>query len=105
MFTQNEINSVINTILKKFKARKVFLFGSYAFGTPTSDSDLDLCIIADLGGKRKLDFIRDIRREISITLDGPLDILLYSEDEFNQRSSLQNTLEYKIAKYGKLTNG
>lgn len=105
MFTQNEINSVIHTILEKFNASKIFLFGSYAFGTPTSESDLDLCVIADLRGKRKLDFIRDIRREISITLSGPLDILLYDEDEFNQRSALQNTFEYKILKYGKLANG
>jgi len=105
MFTQNDINLVINTISKKFSPSKIFLFGSYAFGTPTSDSDLDLCIVADLNGKRKLDLIREIRREISRTLNVPIDILLYSEDEFSLRSSLQNTLEYKIQKDGKLMNG
>ena len=105
MFTQTEINSAINNISKKFNANKIFLFGSYASGSPTSDSDLDLCVVADLQGKRKLDLIRDIRREINLVLQGPLDILLYSEDEFNQRASLKNTLEYKILKYGKLVNG
>ena len=105
MFTQNKIDAVANTISKKFNTSKIFLFGSYAFGTPSSDSDLDLCIIANLQGKRKLDLIRDIRREIGVTLDIPLDILLYSEDEFRKRASLKNTLEYKIQKDGKVING
>ncbi|MEA2007656.1 MAG: nucleotidyltransferase domain-containing protein [Chloroflexota bacterium] len=105
MFTQTEINSAINSISKKVNANKIFLFGSYASGNPTPDSDLDLCVVADLQGKRKLDLIRDIRREVNMILQGSLDILLYSEDEFNQRASLENTLEYKILKHGKLLNG
>lgn len=105
MYTQNEINTVTEKILKKFNPSKIFLFGSYAFGTPTSDSDLDLCIVTDLAGKRKLNIIREIRREISSILHGSLDILLYGNDEFSQRASLSNTLEYKILHEGKLLNG
>lgn len=105
MFTQTEINSLTNRITSQFSPSKIFLFGSYAFGTPTSDSDLDLCIVTDLEGRRKLDIIRDIRREISAMLHGSLDILIYGNDEFAQRSSLQNTLEHKIAKEGKLLHG
>lgn len=105
MFTQAEIISVTNAISRKFDARKIFLFGSYALGDPSSDSDLDLCVIADLRGKRKLDLIREIRRELGVKLDVPLDILLYSEDEFEKRASLKNTFEHKIQREGKVISG
>jgi predicted nucleotidyltransferase len=105
MFTQTEINSLTNRITSQFSPSKIFLFGSYAFGTPTSDSDLDLCIVTNLEGKRKLDIIRAVRREITAVLHGALDILVYGDEEFAQRSALQNTLEHKIAKEGKLLHG
>lgn len=105
MFTQNEITSLTNRIMSQFAPSRIFLFGSYAFGTPTSDSDLDLCIVTDLKGRRKLDITREIRREINAILHGSLDILIYGNDEFAQRSALQNTLEHKILKEGKLLNG
>ena len=105
MFTQNEITSLTNRITSRFAPSKIFLFGSYAFGTPTSDSDLDLCIVTNLEGKRKLDIIRAVRREISAVLHGALDILVYGDDEFAQRSSLQNTFEHKIVEDGKLLHG
>ena len=84
---------------------KIFLFGSYAYGRPESESDLDLCIITDLGSKRKIELIRDIRREISLKFQIPIDILLYDNSEFNERAIHQNTLEYKILKQGILING
>ena len=102
MYTKKEINSLTNRISKAFNPSQIFLFGSYAFGTPTPDSDLDLCIVTDLEGKRKLDIIREIRRGISFIFHGSLDILLYGKDEFAQRASLQNTLEYQILNEGKL---
>lgn len=33
--------------LKPLNLNKVVLFGSYAYGTPNEDSDLDICIIDD----------------------------------------------------------
>ena len=105
MITKTQIERLANTIAKKFGTRKIFLFGSYAYGKPQSESDLDLCIITDLGDKRKIELIRDIRREIILNFQIPLDILLYDNKEFNERSLLKNTLEYKILNKGILLNG
>ena len=100
MISKAQINSLANSISKKFGTRKIFLFGSYAYGQPSSFSDIDFCVIANFGNKRKIDVIRDIRREIGRYLQNPLDILLYGEEEFNERAKLKNTLEYKILRYG-----
>ncbi len=105
MISKKQIGKIAGTISKKIGTKRIFLFGSYAYGEPTSDSDLDICVIASLGGKRKIDIIREIRREISSYFQSPLDILLYEESEFNERSILNNTLEHKILKHGKLING
>ena len=64
------------------------------------DSDIDLCVITDLNNKRKIDIIREIRRELIDLIFNPLDILVYSEEEFKERAGLRSTLEHKI-----MTNG
>ncbi|MCL0057045.1 nucleotidyltransferase domain-containing protein [Dehalococcoidia bacterium] len=47
MVTEEQIDEVKRRIAEDFKPQKIILFGSYANGTPTEDSDLDLLIIKD----------------------------------------------------------
>jgi len=44
--------------------------------------------------------IREIRRELIDLISNPLDILVYNEEEFNERAGLKSTFEYMIAKDG-----
>jgi len=104
MVSQDQIKSIAGTISRKFKTKKILLFGFYAFGEPELYSDIDLCVIASLGGKRKIDVIRDIRREINKNFNIPLDILLYEDKEFSKRASVKNSLEYKILHDGIVIN-
>ncbi len=64
------------------------------------DSYIDLCILSNLDGKRKLDLIKKSRRAISPIAFNPVDILIYDKDDFAKRSNLVSTLEYKIKKEG-----
>ena len=41
------INTVKDRLIDAYNPLSIFLFGSYAWGTPTKDSDLDLMIIVD----------------------------------------------------------
>jgi predicted nucleotidyltransferase len=43
--------------------RAIYLFGSHARGEAGSDSDVDLCIVAD-GAERQFEAARDFRRQI-----------------------------------------
>lgn len=105
MITKRQISVLADSISKKFNTTKIFLFGSYAYGKPSSDSDLDLCIVTELRSKRKIELLRDIRREINLSFRIPIDILLYDDKEFTERAIHQNTLEHKILKQGILING
>ena len=43
----NIINNAVEYIKEKIQPDKIYLFGSYAKGTPTENSDLDFFIIKD----------------------------------------------------------
>jgi predicted nucleotidyltransferase len=45
--THKKIKKLATEIGKKFKPQKVILFGSWASGKPTGDSDVDLMVIMD----------------------------------------------------------
>jgi len=44
---QAAIDDVVRQIAEKFKLIKVILFGSYAYGTPRRESDVDLLVIME----------------------------------------------------------
>lgn len=95
-----QIKLLRDTLSGRFDAKQIILFGSHADGKATKESDLDLCVIADLKNKRKIELMREIRRTLSDLISNPLDILVYNEDEFNARAGLGNTLEHKIMRDG-----
>jgi predicted nucleotidyltransferase len=44
---QIAIQSVVDQIVLNFHPQKIILFGSYAYGTPRPESDVDLMVIMD----------------------------------------------------------
>ena len=86
--------------MRDFKPQAIILFGSYAWGHPTIDSDLDLLIIKDDQlprrqlGVNALKILRDI--------DHPLDIFVYKPEEIKAKS---NSFFRKIFSEGKLIYG
>jgi len=102
---QNALKEAVLAIQSSVSPQKIYLFGSYADGTFTEDSDLDLCIITSLEGLRKLDVLRKIRQAIVRYVDMPVDLLVYDKDEFQERAMLTTTIEHKIASKGVLVYG
>ena len=47
MLSVAEIKTVVEPIVKDTKVKKLVLFGSYAKGTASEDSDIDLYMISD----------------------------------------------------------
>ena len=45
MVSQQEIQATCDDIVREFAPLQVILFGSYAYGTPTEDSDVDLLVV------------------------------------------------------------
>jgi len=45
--TQELLQEVVNRIVEALHPEKIVLFGSWAYGTPTPDSDVDLLVIME----------------------------------------------------------
>ncbi|MBP9888793.1 MAG: nucleotidyltransferase domain-containing protein, partial [Leptospiraceae bacterium] len=71
MITNEEISQVSQEIIKKFFPEKIVLFGSYAYGNPSSNSDLDLLIILPFTGKN---FYKSLEIYQSLDVNFPIDI-------------------------------
>jgi len=80
LIANQTIESFIVEKLKPLNPVKIILFGSYAYGTPDADSDLDICIIkkeVKSKSKEKKE-IRERLKEFSIAKD----ILIPSFEEY-----------------------
>ena len=51
LVTRERIEQIVAQIVAGFRPRQVILFGSYAYGQPTRDSDVDLLVVMDADGQ------------------------------------------------------
>lgn len=96
----NEIQNIIKRIDSIYKINEIYLFGSYAYGTPTKDSDIDLCIITEDNNISIRDMLKNIRKSTVDIVNKPLDILIYTKKQFKERSINESTIEYIISNKG-----
>jgi len=82
MISRKDIKRVCAQIARGFHPQRIILFGSYAYGKPTPDSDVDLLVIMPLKGRTT-----DKAVEISSRLEHrfPIDLLVRSPEEVRQR--------------------
>ena len=76
------------------------MFGSYARGEATEDSDLDLMIILPGKPDKMAEIIR-LRRAIG-ALGVGVDVLVFSEDEAQRRGQVPGTVVYWANKEGRI---
>ena len=71
MLSRKQIISAASKIAKELNPEKIILFGSYAYGTPTEDSDLDICVV-EKSYRSKMEEkqrIRNIIKNLSVGKD------------------------------------
>ncbi len=89
--------------LKPLQPEKIILFGSYAYGKPKEDSDIDLFIIKNLAKEEIRNYKLKIRKEIRslITIYGVgFDILVASDSFVKSRDDYFYKID--ILKNGKV---
>lgn len=75
MIHPNTIRSYARRIAREFKPEKIVLFGSYAQGRPTKDSDVDLMVVMSHKG-HSADAAVAVRQKLNAPF--PLDLLVRS---------------------------
>lgn len=88
VYTINEIKRKLNPIFKDYPVYKAVLFGSYAKGSATSKSDLDV-VLDSHGEIRGLSFY-GVLDDISSALDKKID--MFDASEIKQKSPLMEEI-------------
>lgn len=91
---------VIKKITAEFKPEKIILFGSYAWGNPTPDSDIDLFIVKSTN-KTKIEQGQIIERMLW-GCGLPVDTLIYTPEEVQKRFKLNDFFMRNIFDKGKV---
>ena len=101
--TEKLIQEVKNRIVSGAHPEKIILFGSYAYGTPTKDSDLDLLVImpTDEPMHKRVLKIRKMLRDFRI----PKDIMVYTPQEVEKWKNASTAFVTSILKKGKVIYG
>ncbi|GHV45059.1 hypothetical protein AGMMS49546_30080 [Spirochaetia bacterium] len=97
---QAELNMLKDIIVKTVPVEQILLFGSYAYGTPHKDSDLDLYVVLkDDAGIRDIDASIEIYGAISEKKTMPVDIVVTKQHRYLARKN-SATIEHEIADKG-----
>lgn len=99
MLSQNEINKIIETIKDKSKPNKIYLFGSYAYGKATENSDLDLLVVDD-SNRDKNRLALEISKSLFPRNFG-LDLIVASSEEIQKKQKKQLGFWIEIIAKGK----
>jgi predicted nucleotidyltransferase len=102
---QRELDIIKDGILQIVPAEAIYLFGSYAYGTPNEDSDIDIYVVVPDDIKQNpLDISADIMTGLYKKIKTPLDLLVGKSSVFNSRKEAP-TLQKAIARQGVLLYG
>ncbi len=98
MVSREDIQATCDDIVREFAPLQVILFGSYAYGTPTEDSDVDLLVVMDIPEsdtrRQAAEIVRRIPRRFN------LDVRVRSPKEIAYRVSHNDWFLREITERG-----
>ncbi|MCG3197770.1 MAG: hypothetical protein GHCLOJNM_02260 [bacterium] len=97
---ESPLEEIVDSIVRQLNPERIYLFGSRAKGTMTSQSDFDLLIV------RETTLLRHVRSaEVSRLFPDrrfSLDVIVDTPDEFERRKRIPNTIQRVVAEEGVL---
>jgi predicted nucleotidyltransferase len=97
---ETSISRIKDKIVQEIKPEKIILFGSYAWGEPTEDSDVDLFVIQKSKEPRRIRQ-KELRRKLWGS-DVPMDLLVYTPEEIEKRLEIDDPFILHILNKGKV---
>ena len=99
---QQTIQGILTKLLAGYTPQKVILFGSYAYGTPQADSDIDLLIIKETS-ERHIDRWVTVRRILSDPQRAvPLETFVLTPQEVSRRLAIGDQFLKEILEKGEV---
>jgi len=84
---------------REFHADCVVLFGSYAHGAPTIDSDVDLLVILPFEGKP---VYKSVEMRLKLRPSFPVDLLVRTPEQVRERLEMGDCFMQEVLEKGKV---
>ena len=93
------IEEIKGRLVDLYHPMMIFLFGSYAWGAPEENSDLDIAVVVKQSDEKPY---RRVQKGTLALWDikVPIDLLVFTLDEFKERLQYRSTLQYLISQKG-----
>jgi predicted nucleotidyltransferase len=94
-----EITALCDRIVEQFDPEKIVLFGSYAYGSPTPDSDVDLLVMMeyrDTPGRAAVEVLQRARPAFGV------DVLVRTPEQVEERLALNDFFMQEIMTRGRV---
>ncbi len=98
--TRRAIDSVVRRIANEFSPERIILFGSYAYGRPHADSDVDLLVVIETDQRSRAKQL-EISRALSPHPFG-MDILVRTPRQLRKRIAMGDSFLRGIVTHGKV---
>jgi predicted nucleotidyltransferase len=101
---QELLQKIVDRIRHAIQVEQIILFGSYAWGTPHQDSDVDLFIIVEASnepGYRRARSVYAALRGVAV----PIDIIVKTRAEVKKNATVITSLTKKVLEQGKVLYG
>lgn len=98
--TKDVLLRIATRIVKNFQPERIILFGSYAWGNPTTQSDVDILVIMDVEGSpfRKEAEISKIARPKFV----PMDVIVRTPEQIQHRLTIGDPFIRRIMEEGEV---
>ena len=97
MIDRKKITAFVNQIAAQFHPQRIVLFGSYAYGQPNADSDVDLLVIMPHKGHSAIQAAEILKR---IHAGFPIDLIVRSPRVIRQRIAMNDFFITEILEQG-----
>lgn len=97
--TMESIRALASQIATEFAPDKIILFGSYAYGKPNPDSDVDLLVVMPFEGKGVHKSVEILQR---VKPGFPLDLIVRTPRQIKERLRLNDYFLREIVEKGKV---
>ena len=97
---KEELDVLVDVIKKNIDAEEIYLFGSFAYGTPRENSDFDIYVVIPDNSIRPLIAMQKLNIAISPFQKRPIDLLVSESKNFNKRKNSQSFVESDVFNKG-----
>jgi predicted nucleotidyltransferase len=99
VISEQAIRKLSDDIARRFNPERIVLFGSYAYGRPGPDSDVDLLVIMAYQGRNSAKTAEILG---AVHAGFPLDVILRSPEEVERRLAQEDFFLREVTEKGKV---